>query len=216
VYLFFGESLRECRVSPQADGHVFLQAVLNGNGPFPLYVGKAKCLKDRLSTYATALAGPRRTPAKASAALRADRGEQHKLRVLREHARTCAVITGGTHFNACLLEILLIRTLRPPLNSASTSPSRTLFFSLSGHKLAISSTVPPLRSTVGFSSSRILVNETLGTLATVVRSLETGAALAPSANRSHRGKRKFSLREWTADPDRLAALASYFHGSPQG
>lgn len=78
-----------------------------------LYVGKAKRLKHRLQNY--------RQGGRGSA------GEWYKTSHLNESAHCVLVIPTPTHFEACLLELFLIRILTPPLNDTSTAPGRIYF-----------------------------------------------------------------------------------------
>ena len=78
-----------------------------------LYVGKAKQLNQRLQNY--------RRAGSSSA------GEWQKAATLREEARSVLLIPTPTHFEACLLELYLIRILQPQLNSTSTGAGRIHF-----------------------------------------------------------------------------------------
>lgn len=78
-----------------------------------LYVGKAKQLNQRLQNY--------RRAGSSSA------GEWQKAATLREEARSVLIIPTPTHFEACLLELFLIRVLQPQLNYTSTSAGRIHF-----------------------------------------------------------------------------------------
>lgn len=78
-----------------------------------LYVGKAKQLNQRLQNY--------RRAGSSSA------GEWYKSTKLMERARCVLLIPTATHFEACLLELFLIRILVPELNYTSTGAGRIHF-----------------------------------------------------------------------------------------
>ncbi|MEN9825850.1 MAG: hypothetical protein RI953_1595 [Pseudomonadota bacterium] len=78
-----------------------------------LYVGKAKQLNVRLQNY--------RRGGNGSA------GEWYKASKLNEEAQCVLVVPTPTHFEACLLELFLIRTLEPRLNYTSTVAGRIHF-----------------------------------------------------------------------------------------
>ena len=77
------------------------------------YVGKAKHLNQRLQTY--------RGAGSASA------GDWHKTNKLAEMARSVLLVPTPSHFEACLLELLLIRILDPKLNYMSTRAGKLYF-----------------------------------------------------------------------------------------
>ncbi|MFZ9520851.1 MAG: hypothetical protein ACO3A4_10265 [Silvanigrellaceae bacterium] len=78
-----------------------------------LYIGKAKQLNVRLQNYRRGGNG--------------SSGEWHKASKLNEEARSVLVIPTPTHFEACLLELFLIRNLAPRLNYTSTVAGRIHF-----------------------------------------------------------------------------------------
>ncbi|MEY4065647.1 MAG: hypothetical protein RIR26_1855 [Pseudomonadota bacterium] len=77
------------------------------------YVGKAKKLNQRLKTY--------QNLGSASA------GDWHKAGKLNEVAKTLLLIPTPTHFDACLLELFLIRIFNPELNYMSTQAGKLHF-----------------------------------------------------------------------------------------
>ncbi|MBM3380913.1 MAG: hypothetical protein FJY29_00520 [Betaproteobacteria bacterium] len=83
------------------------------------YVGKAKRLNQRLKTY--------RVDAGAAA------GDWYKANKLHEKAKSVLVVSTPTHFEACLLELFLIRILDPQLNFMSTRPGK-LFYVQQNHE----------------------------------------------------------------------------------
>lgn len=200
VYLFFAESVREVRSRlqvPEDDGATLLAGVLEGRLPRPVYVGKAKSLRARLRSYFKP-------------------GDDGKARRVKEAARCVAVLRCDTHFLAWFLEILLIRSLRPPLNVVSTARSRTIFFARQGTGTTISvrGLVPHVRATLGFSSSSIQVQEVLTTLAAVGRSLEAGMALVFFPGRRFKQRTEFSPREFAMTEPLARDFHGFFHGRP--
>ncbi len=77
------------------------------------YVGKAKRLNQRLKTY--------RSEGGAAA------GDWYKANKLHERAKSVLVVPTPTHFEACLLELFLIRILDPQLNFMSTRPGKLYY-----------------------------------------------------------------------------------------
>ena len=78
-----------------------------------MYVGKAKQLNVRLQNYRRGGSG--------------SAGEWYKASKLNEEAQCVLVVPTPTHFEACLLELFLIRTLEPRLNYTSTGAGRIHF-----------------------------------------------------------------------------------------
>lgn len=78
-----------------------------------LYVGKAKQLNQRLQNYRRGGSG--------------SAGEWQKSTQLNEEAKSVLLIETPTHFEACLLEVFLIRILIPKLNYTSTGAGRIHF-----------------------------------------------------------------------------------------
>lgn len=110
VYVFLSSASQESTQS-LCSGQDVLDS-LRGSSKV-LYVGKAKQLNQRLQNY--------RRAGSSSA------GEWQKAETLREQARSVLLIPTPTHFEACLLELYLIRILLPPLNYTSTSAGRLHF-----------------------------------------------------------------------------------------
>lgn len=77
------------------------------------YIGKAKHLNQRLQTYRGAGS--------------ASSGDWHKINRLGELARSVLLVPTPSHFEACLLELLLIRILVPKLNYMSTRAGKLYF-----------------------------------------------------------------------------------------
>lgn len=202
VYLFFAQSVRDVRSRlqvPEDDGAALLAAILEGRLPCPVYVGKAKSLRARLRCYFKP-------------------GDDGRARRVKEASRSVAVLRCDTHFLAWFLEILLIRSLRPPLNVVSTTRSRTIFFAKqdAGTGIAVRRLVPSARATLGFSSSLIQVREVLAALAGVGRSLETGMALVSFPGRRFKYRTEFSPREFAMDEPLARDFEAFFHGRPRG
>lgn len=91
------------------------------------YVGKAKRLNQRLQSYRVASAS--------------SSGDWYKRGKLSEIAKSVLVVQTPSHFEACLLELLLIRLLDPTLNYMSTRPGKLFYVqqSLNSNELCAAS-----------------------------------------------------------------------------
>ncbi len=110
VYIFCSETKAEldrCIIeSSQVPQHLASDLIV-------LYVGKEKVLKNRLRTYCR----------ESSAAA----GDWHKANKLQTSARSVLILSCPSHFEACLLELFLIRILAPKLNSMSLGSGRIYY-----------------------------------------------------------------------------------------
>lgn len=103
-----------------------------------LYIGKAKQLNQRLQTY--------RRPGGTSA------GEWYKATKLAEMAQCVLIVPTPTHFEACLLELFLIRLIVPEFNDSSTSAGKIHFVQQNKNtrQISVSSRKRPEMKTLGF------------------------------------------------------------------
>lgn len=110
VYVFCAETkakVESCLADPQQIPVQLSEALT------VLYVGKAKTLKNRLRTYCV----------KGSAAA----GDWHKANKLNSSAGSVLVLPCPSHFEACLLELFLIRLLSPKLNFMSLGSGKIYY-----------------------------------------------------------------------------------------
>jgi excinuclease UvrABC nuclease subunit len=110
VYIFLPESREVCE--KKFHSSAALIDCLAGEMSV-CYIGKAKKLNQRLKTY--------HNLGSASA------GDWHKAGQLNEVARTLLLIPTPSHFDACLLELFLIRICRPELNFMSIQAGKLHF-----------------------------------------------------------------------------------------
>ena len=87
-----------------------------------LYVGKSKCLRDRLNSYRH---------------VHPDRDSRKTIRLVHRAARLDWVVC-ETHEEAVLLENQWLRSARPPFNRANTWPNACLFLGLASENESIS------------------------------------------------------------------------------
>lgn len=154
-----------------------------------LYVGKAKSLHHRLCAY-----GSRRC---------ADGGEEHKRAQLRRHARSVMVIEAGSHFEACALEIFLIRMLKPDLNYTSVHSKKIVYLRRRNDALIVQAARPRAEELVGFFTSRRDLSDTLQLLFAVLMAIKTRGPLLPLRVKSFSRRadlRLGALRTAISDP----------------
>ncbi|MEN9530364.1 MAG: UvrABC system protein [Pseudomonadota bacterium] len=105
------------------------------------YVGKAKRLNQRLKTY--------RSEGGAAA------GDWYKANKLHERARSVLVISTPTHFEACLLELFLIRILDPQLNFMSTRPGKLFYVQQNSGKREVFATTRRMKGVKTWGCVRV-------------------------------------------------------------
>jgi hypothetical protein len=110
VYIFLAEPREKAEAKLGAGGGILFAL---SEGLEVLYVGKAKELRQRLQNYRRGGSG--------------SAGEWQKSAKLNEAAKSVLIIPTPTHFEACLLELFLIRILVPQLNYTSTDAGRIYF-----------------------------------------------------------------------------------------
>lgn len=157
VYVF--SSAPPAEIEPHiADGAKLFARLMDGS--FVLYVGKAKCLGNRLRTYCK----------QGSAAA----GDWHKANKLNAEARSVVVIPCPSHFEACLLEVLLIRVLSPHLNFMSTGTGKIHYIQedLSTGELVVSSKRREHSKSWGFIRQRSTVEFAFDALSQVLEGFD--------------------------------------------
>lgn len=110
VYIFLAEPREKAEAKLGCGGGILLTL---SERLEVLYVGKAKELRQRLQNYRRGGSG--------------SAGEWQKSSKLNESSRSVLIIPTPTHFEACLLELFLIRILVPQLNYSSTDAGRIYF-----------------------------------------------------------------------------------------
>lgn len=110
VYIFLSEARKDAEAKLGLEGGILFTLLERLE---VLYVGKAKELRQRLQNYRRGGSG--------------SASEWQKSAKLSESAKSVLIIPTPTHFEACLLELFLIRILVPQLNYTSTDAGRIYF-----------------------------------------------------------------------------------------
>ena len=190
VYMFFELTALEAKtqLAPGAMNFAVLKSLK------PLYIGKAKCLRNRLACYVTKAPG----------------SEWEKKQLLQSAARCVVVFPAQSHLEACIKEIAGIRSLNPRLNRQMKRISALHFLFVHKGALYLRSKLSAPGICLGFFSSRRDAEHLLGIFASVVRSLQTQVPLLPLRPVSIPRKAGLQYLTESADPQSDASLRAAF------
>jgi DNA polymerase-3 subunit epsilon len=159
-----------------------------------LYVGKARDLRARLRSY---FAGGRQRPA-VEAALQAV--ERIEWRVT------------GSELEAALLELRLIRELRPPANARAARPDRYVYLRRRGEGICVSSTPTPLGPIRSRRRAELAARALAGAPPEELAALAAGAPLPRLRARLHRLAGELRFEDAARLRDRVEALEEVIAG----
>jgi DNA polymerase III subunit epsilon len=157
--------------------------VFRGRGGLPLYVGRARDLRARLRSY---FSGGRQRPAVEAALGALEEVEWRET---------------GSELEAALVELRLLRELRPPANARSTRPDRHVYLRRRGARWSVTTDPTPLGPVPGRRLGRVAARALAGHATDDVE-----AALPALHERMRRLGREQRFEDAGRLRDRVAAL----------